>query len=258
MSRALSFPNQVVGLRSGVTTQRKSAPLEALAGTSSPTGPGARLPGSFWRARAIFKSRACNGAPKPFAGFPVQEKSRASFNRFTSNRACQPALVQQCVESPSSFPMTSILCADARTAREESEMFDKVSENQKKVALTDAQKLIVKIAGRYGSSKEQIMRAYTKLSAFMTYNRVRDLFYAAERVRVGADELDVLRRVARVVEEESVSNEYRLLLDRLARLEAAMVQIDPDFHCETIDTLRGIRREACDLDRPLAQAQGGA
>ena len=100
-------------------------------------------------------------------------------------------------------------------------------------ALAEAQMLVQGIAGERGSSKERIRRAAMRVSK-LSFNRVRELFYGLDRCHVWAEELDELRRVARVQQEEEAKSEYAELRARLEQLEAhiaRMGQAGEDIHC---------------------------
>ncbi len=69
--------------------------------------------------------------------------------------------------------------------------------------------------------------------------RVESFWYGKVRV-VSSDELEIARRVAveRAKDAELLKHEYRRAVDILARLEAGLAAIDPDFHSTQISALR--------------------
>jgi hypothetical protein len=71
--------------------------------------------------------------------------------------------------------------------------------------------------------------------------RVESFWYAKARV-VSAEELETARRVAveRAKDAELLRHEYRRAVDILARLEAGLAAIDPDFHSTQISALRDV------------------
>ena len=72
-----------------------------------------------------------------------------------------------------------------------------------------------------GSVKERLLRASRALPTF-SFNRVRDLFYADPRARVGGDELDYLRSKVGSANLKAAQDEYAELGKRVARLEALL------------------------------------
>jgi hypothetical protein len=89
--------------------------------------------------------------------------------------------------------------------------------------LDEAKTLIVQIAGVQGTVKERLHRATRRLGSF-SLNRIRDLYYADPRVRVSADELLELRRVATGFDGAEPS-EVEELRERVEYLEALVRQL---------------------------------
>lgn len=86
--------------------------------------------------------------------------------------------------------------------------------------------------------KRQIDRASRRIP-FWSASRVKDVWYADPRIRIGADELADLRDIARdEAAAREARNEFRQLQDRIARIEAALGVSDPEFHSDAIDALR--------------------
>jgi hypothetical protein len=73
-------------------------------------------------------------------------------------------------------------------------------------------------------------------------NRVRDIWYSDQRIRVRASELEQLRAKERKNEEKAARHEFAELRDRIARLEALLVSTDPDMHSAHIDALHPMAR----------------
>ena len=88
--------------------------------------------------------------------------------------------------------------------------------------------------------KAAINSAFNRLRKFnWTYNRVRDVWYAREKVSITADELKQLRRAARLAKEEAeATDEIAQLRSRLARLENLLLTADEAFHSESITAMR--------------------
>jgi hypothetical protein len=88
-----------------------------------------------------------------------------------------------------------------------------------------------------------IARAANRLG--MTRSRVASFWYGNAR-SVIPDELERAREVAarRSKDAELLRHDYQRALAILARLEAGLAAIDADFHSESIDALRNVRRDA--------------
>ena len=88
--------------------------------------------------------------------------------------------------------------------------------------------------------KAAINSAFNRLRKFnWTYNRVRDVWYARDKVSITADELTQLRRAARLAkDEQEAGNELSELRSRLARLESILQGVDAEFHSETLAAIR--------------------
>lgn len=70
-------------------------------------------------------------------------------------------------------------------------------------------------------------------------SRVRSVWYEDERVCITGDELRQVERAARAAaNEKAAKNEFQLMQQRIARLEALLVQGDEDFHRPQADALR--------------------
>lgn len=93
------------------------------------------------------------------------------------------------------------------------------------------------------SVKSAIGRAARKVSRFMrqpmTFSRAEDIWRQEAR-SIRAEEMDALRAAAK--REKAFHDEAAALEARLARVEAALLAIDPDFHSGTIDALRRAQR----------------
>lgn len=96
--------------------------------------------------------------------------------------------------------------------------------------------------GRPGEKpKEALRRAHNQLHRW-TWHRLYSIWRKSKRVRVTAEEMDELRRVAG--RKRVVSNEQAELLARIERLEAALLAKDPSFYGPQIDVLK---RAACGM-----------
>jgi hypothetical protein len=73
----------------------------------------------------------------------------------------------------------------------------------------------------------------------MTFGRAEDIWRKEARA-IRAEEMDALRRASK--REQETRDEAQALEARLARIEAALVAIDPDFHRDAIDALRRAAR----------------
>jgi hypothetical protein len=87
------------------------------------------------------------------------------------------------------------------------------------------------------SVKAALSRAWRRLPGW-SFNRIRDVWHADHRIRISADELDQLRRTAHQKAEHAARDEYRELLDRIARIEVRLAAQDADFHSPQIDALK--------------------
>lgn len=123
-------------------------------------------------------------------------------------------------------------------------------------ALDEASGLIDEIGGNAGSKKEKRLKAWRKLAKHFSWNRIADIHRASDlRVRVSGDELSILRAAARQENEATgeARREYRLVIERLTRLEARLLAIDPEFHIESARALREAIAGSSDEDKPLAE-----
>lgn len=100
------------------------------------------------------------------------------------------------------------------------------------------------------SVKAAINRAARKASRFMARpmkpGRAEDIWRKEARA-IRAEEMDALRAAAK--REKAFRDETSAVEARLARIEAALLSIDPDFHRDTVDALRR-------AGRPLGQSAG--
>lgn len=95
------------------------------------------------------------------------------------------------------------------------------------------------------SVKSAINRAARKVSRFMaqpmSFGRAEDIWRQEAR-SIRAEEMDALRAAAK--REKAFQNEATALEARLARVEAALLALDPDFHSGSVDALRRAQRPA--------------
>jgi hypothetical protein len=123
-------------------------------------------------------------------------------------------------------------------------MSEKSSE-RKLSALIEVQALVRDIAGvEPGDTiKRQISRAARRIG-FMSSSRVKDCWYADERIRVRADELRRLREIANANEKvEEARAEFAKLEKRVQLLEAALRLSDADAYRALVDPLWAGSRE---------------
>lgn len=120
-------------------------------------------------------------------------------------------------------------------------------------SLVEASQLIEAIAGRSSSKGELRRKAWRKVAKHFTWNRISDLHRREPRARPSGDEIKILRAAARQQEEAEREGrrEYREVMDWLARLEARLDAIDPDFHRSEVAALREGFGMARDIDRAV-------
>jgi hypothetical protein len=116
-------------------------------------------------------------------------------------------------------------------------------------SLVEASNLVRAIASpaQVGETiKAQILRASRRIP-FWSYSRVHRVWYQVDQTRVDADEITLLRRLAKADQEAIyASREYIELEARLKRLEAAFALSDAN-----------IRGPEADEDRPLDAGSRG-
>jgi len=124
-------------------------------------------------------------------------------------------------------------------------MSDKSSEFGEMSALIECQSMMRQLArpAEPGESvKAVLLRVCRKLPGW-SYSRVRDVWYADDRVRVSGDELRDIERAARdAANEKAAKDEFKQLDARIARLEAQLALADEDFHRPSIDALGEMAR----------------
>ena len=121
------------------------------------------------------------------------------------------------------------------------------SSDSKMPTTFEAHRALIDLAGN-GRTKDRLNRAYAALRKSLSFNRVRDIFYADSRISIWQWELDAInealanKRRAHIIHADNEANDARReianMRDRIARLEAAYLLSDPDFHREAIDALR--------------------
>jgi len=119
------------------------------------------------------------------------------------------------------------------------------SESVRMSSVAEASDLVRQLAApaQIGDTiKRQISHAARRIP-FWSYSRTRDAWYGSPRMRIHADEILKLRELARdTAAARDARNEFRLLQDRLARLETALGLSDEEFHRPTLVVLRGQTR----------------
>jgi hypothetical protein len=117
-----------------------------------------------------------------------------------------------------------------------SEMSNKASESSDLSDVAEASELVREVAPVQGATiRERILFAARKLG--WRYSRTRDVWYEQAR-RIDAGEMDQLRRTMDARKLQEATNEYRDLRARIARIEAALLASDEDFHRPQIDALQ--------------------
>ncbi len=99
--------------------------------------------------------------------------------------------------------------------------------SDKKMSMAwEASRLVRRIA-EPATGKAALLRAYRRLGTW-TYNRVKDVYYGDERVRISGEEIDKLRAIARL---ETASNDPSIkdLRDQLAAVVRHLKLLDPTF-----------------------------
>jgi hypothetical protein len=107
------------------------------------------------------------------------------------------------------------------------------------IAPHDEMRALLRRIGEGESVKQKINTAARRVG--LTFTRARDLWYANVG-RIDARELDAARRVVAAQEAKAREATPSDVLDRLARIEAALTAIDPEFHGRAIDALRRATR----------------
>lgn len=102
---------------------------------------------------------------------------------------------------------------------------------------------------RYGSAKAAIYAAYRfispKVTKEFTHRRARSIWEGTAR-RIDAEEAAALRRA----QIEEARREHQELKDRLARLDAALAAVDPDFFGPEMEARRGASGPVGRVDLP--------
>lgn len=126
-----------------------------------------------------------------------------------------------------------------------SEKFEKQSEVMtSEVALKEASDLLRELAGK-GQPGESVKTVLHRLSRKLTGwnpSRIKDVWYADNRVCIRGVELQQLRALARPVETVR-DNDLDELRKRIARLESILETTDEAFHSERLATYRDLRGE---------------
>ena len=116
-------------------------------------------------------------------------------------------------------------------------------------ALREASVLVRKVAEPRpigDSVKAAINRASRRLGFHVS--RTKDIWYENAR-RIHAEEIDALRREARIQRDETVARaEAVIAVARLVALRESLAATDSDFHRETVAALdAALRRMGCDV-----------
>ncbi|WP_038950403.1 hypothetical protein, partial [Bradyrhizobium genomosp. III] len=127
-----------------------------------------------------------------------------------------------------------------------SEKFEKQSEVMtSEVALREASNLLRELAGKGqpGESVKTVLHRLSRKLSGWNPSRIKDVWYADNRVCIRGVELQQLRALARPVVETVRDNDLDELRNRIARLERILETTDPAFHRETIAAYRDLGRE---------------
>jgi predicted phage-related endonuclease len=89
-------------------------------------------------------------------------------------------------------------------------------------------------------------------AAGLSYWRAFDIWYGKAR-RIEPHEIDAIQNALAKRRKEVTRNEVHDLRTRLARVEAALVQTDEEFHRPHIDRLRSPDGGLGGMDRPLGR-----
>lgn len=110
--------------------------------------------------------------------------------------------------------------------QEATELSDDTSERRMS-SVAQAQELLLKVAGPQPGVKRLLLCAHRKLAPHgWTFNRVRDVYHRDKRIKIGADEIETLRALAKQSDDELLGEwrrENQKLQDRIARLEAMLL-----------------------------------
>lgn len=127
-------------------------------------------------------------------------------------------------------------------------MFNKSSENSELCDVAQASALIREVAPIEGATVgERILYVARKLG--WRHSRAREIWYEQAR-RIDAKEMDQLREARKTRKLQEATNEYRELRARIARIEAALLASDENFHRPQIDALQQSIGRFSGVDRP--------
>ncbi len=129
-------------------------------------------------------------------------------------------------------------------------MSEKKSETKMSM-LCEASGLVRRIAYP-ATGKAALLRAYRRLGTW-TYNRVKDVYYGDERVRISGEEIDKLRAVAGIEVASSNDPSIKDLRDQLSAVVRHLQRIDPTFRDPSLQAISG----AAHSDGGKANPPGG-
>jgi hypothetical protein len=132
-----------------------------------------------------------------------------------------------------------------------SEISHKASEMQA-TSLDEASNLLRKVAGQRhaGESLKAVFRRLNRKLKGWSDNRIRDVWHCDPRVKIRADEVDQLRRLAEPrgkAEAIHEIDELRATVARLARYEGLLQRLDEEFYGPQISAARDQIGEASRL-----------
>lgn len=121
-----------------------------------------------------------------------------------------------------------------------SEFYDKSAESMRSTSLDEAAELLREIAGsrHADESLKAVFRRLGRRLSHWSDNRIRDVWHRDQRVRVRAEEVEQLRRLAGQREQKADLDELAALRNRIARLERLLEATDPAFHSPSIAAAR--------------------
>jgi hypothetical protein len=132
-----------------------------------------------------------------------------------------------------------------------SEKSEKPSELSFVSTLAEASYLVRRVAEPRpagDSAKAAILRAWRRLAGW-SHNRVKDVWYSDHRISISAEEIEQLRRAARMQAlEREAKHEYQQLAERIARVEQTLRLGNPHLDRAELDEVCAMARGP---NRPL-------
>lgn len=128
-------------------------------------------------------------------------------------------------------------------------MAEKRTGNSEMSDVAEAAKLMRQVLPRDDRTIQEWIRD-TAIRLRIPYSTAKNVWYEEKRI-IPASLMDTLRAAVRPKAEQlkGARDDYRKLRDRLARMEAYLAHVDPDFHGESIDAVREQDGRYRSLDR---------